>query len=123
MWLSVSALNLFCAVLLGAFGAHGLKNIASEQQLTWWATATDYFFYHALGLLALSIIQRTTPFFPIKLSFISIQTGIILFCGSLYIMALGGIKNFGMITPLGGFFMMLGWLSLAFYALKYRKMN
>lgn len=123
MWLSVSALNLFCAVLLGAFGAHGLKNIASEQQLAWWATATDYFFYHALGLLALSIIQRTTPFFPIKLSFISIQTGIILFCGSLYIMALGGVKSFGMITPLGGFFMMLGWLSLAFYALKYRKMN
>lgn len=123
MWLSVSALNLFCAVLLGAFGAHGLKNTANEQQLMWWATATDYFFYHALGLLALAIIHRHNQLFPIKLSFISIQSGIVLFCGSLYIMALGGVKSLGMITPLGGLFMMIGWLSLAFYALKYRNMH
>lgn len=123
MWLSLSAFNLFCAVLFGAFGAHGLKNTASEQQLMWWATATDYFFYHALGLLVLSMIQRTTPLFPIKLSFISIQTGIILFCGSLYIMALSGTKSFSIITPLGGFFMMLGWLSLSVYALKYRNIQ
>ena len=52
MWIAISALNLAIAVMLGAFGAHGLKARATEAQLLWWQTATDYFFYHALGLLA-----------------------------------------------------------------------
>lgn len=55
MWIAISALNLAFAVMLGAFGAHGLKAHASPEQLAWWQTATDYFFYHALGLLALGI--------------------------------------------------------------------
>ncbi|NEY37170.1 DUF423 domain-containing protein, partial [Streptomyces sp. PRKS01-65] len=51
MWIAISALNLALAVMVGAFGAHGLKTRASEAQLAWWHTATEYFFYHALGLL------------------------------------------------------------------------
>ena len=89
MWIAISALNLAFAVILGAFGAHGLKARATEAQLAWWQTATDYFFYHALGLLALGILAKVLPKLPIKTSFLLIQIGIFFFCGSLYVMALG----------------------------------
>ena len=81
MWIAISALNLAFAVILGAFGAHGLKARATEAQLAWWQTATDYFFYHALGLLALGILSKVLAHFPIKLSFLLIQLGILFFCG------------------------------------------
>lgn len=119
MWLAISAINLALAVVLGAFGAHGLKAHANTAQLAWWQTATDYFFYHALGLLALAILAKVAPLFPIKSSFILIQIGILFFCGSLYIMALGLPRGLGMITPIGGAFMILGWLILAWNAFKY----
>ncbi|WLF84967.1 DUF423 domain-containing protein [Moraxella sp. ZY210820] len=122
MWLMIASLNMALAVVLGAFGAHGLKNMATAQQLAWWATATDYFFYHALGLLALAVLHKINSLFPIKASFICIQLGIVLFCGSLYIMGVGATSSLGMITPIGGLFMIIGWLLLAFNALKYRKM-
>ena len=85
MWIAISALNLAFAVILGAFGAHGLKARATEAQLAWWQTATDYFFYHALGLLALGILAKVIPQLPIKTSFLVIQVGIFFFCGSLYV--------------------------------------
>ncbi|MDM1756659.1 MULTISPECIES: DUF423 domain-containing protein [unclassified Acinetobacter] len=119
MWIAISALNLAIAVMLGAFGAHGLKKIASPEQLAWWQTATDYFFYHALGLLALGIISKVLPALPIKMSFILIQVGIFFFCGSLYVMALGLPRILGAITPIGGALMIAGWLLLAWHALKH----
>lgn len=121
MWIAISALNLAIAVMLGAFGAHGLKARATEVQLGWWQTATDYFFYHALGLLALGILAKVIPQLPIKASFILIQLGILFFCGSLYIMALDLARGLGMITPIGGALMIAGWLSLAWQAMKYAK--
>lgn len=121
MWISISALNLAFSVMLGAFGAHGLKARATEIQLGWWSTATDYFFYHALGLLALATLAKVIPQLPIKTSFILMQIGIILFCGSLYIMALGLPRSLGAITPIGGAFMIAAWLLLAWNAIKYAK--
>lgn len=121
MWIAVSAVNLALAVILGAFGAHGLKAYASPVQLAWWQTATDYFFYHALGLLVLGVISKTYSVLPIKSSFILIQIGILFFCGSLYLMALGLPRGFGAITPIGGAFMILGWIVLAWNAIKYAK--
>lgn len=119
MWIGISALNLALAVILGAFGAHGLKKIASPEQLAWWQTATDYFFYHALGLLALGILNKVLPHLSIKTSFVFMQIGILFFCGSLYIMALGLPRGLGAITPIGGAFMIAGWLILAWNAFKY----
>lgn len=121
MWIAISALNLAFAVMLGAFGAHGLKVRATEAQLGWWQTATDYFFYHAIGLLALAIIAKVIPQLPIKWSFGLIQVGIFLFCGSLYVMALGLPRGLGAITPIGGALMIAGWLILAWNAFKYAK--
>ena len=121
MWMAISALNLAFAVMLGAFGAHGLKARASEAQLAWWQTATDYFFYHALGLLALAIIAKVIPQIPIKASFLLIQIGILFFCGSLYIMALGFPRGLGAITPIGGALMIAGWIVLAWNAFKFAR--
>ena len=121
MWIGISALNLALAVILGAFGAHGLKKVASPEQLTWWHTATDYFFYNAIGLLALGIISKVIPQLPIKMSFLLIQVGIFFFCGSLYIMALGLPRILGAITPIGGALMIAGWLLLAWNAFKHLK--
>lgn len=121
MWIAISALNLALAVMLGAFGAHGLKSFATPEQLTWWATATQYFFYHAIGLLILAVLNKTTPTFPIKNPFILIQIGILFFCGSLYIMALGLPRILGAITPIGGAFMIVGWVLLAWQAIKHAK--
>ena len=121
MWMAISALNLALAVMLGAFGAHGMKARATEAQLGWWHTATDYFFYHALGLLALAIMAKVIPLIPIKLSFILMQLGIILFCGSLYIMALGLPRGLGAITPIGGALMIAAWLLLAWNAFKFAR--
>ena len=121
MWIAISALNLALAVMLGAFGAHGLKAHVSETQLAWWHTATEYFFYDALGLLALAILSKIIPQLPIKASFILIQVGILFFCGSLYVMTLGLPRVLGAITPIGGALMIAGWLVLAWNALKYAK--
>lgn len=119
MWIFISAINLALAVIFGAFGAHALKARATEVQLGWWQTATDYFFYHALGLLALAILSKVSINFPIKTSFILIQVGILLFCGSLYIMALGLPRVLGAITPIGGALMIAGWFVLAWNAYRY----
>ncbi|MEB5477493.1 DUF423 domain-containing protein [Acinetobacter pollinis] len=120
MWLAIAAFNLAFAVIVGAFGAHGLKSRATAEQLTWWHTSTEYFFYHTLGLLALGILAKAAPMFPIKISFILIQTGIIFFCGSLYLMSFGLPRILGAITPIGGLFMISGWLVLAWNALKFK---
>ena len=119
MWIAIAACNLALAVTLGAFGAHGLKARATEAQLGWWQTGTDYFFYHALGLLMLGILAKVMPMLRIQWSFWLIQSGIILFCGSLYVMALGLPRVFGAITPIGGALMITGWLMLALQARKY----
>ena len=118
MWITVAAINLALAVILGAFGAHGLKAHASDAELGWWQTATDYFFYHALGLLLIGILMKVLPHIILKRSFILIQIGIVFFCGSLYIMALGLPRGLGAITPIGGAFMIAGWLTLAWQARK-----
>jgi uncharacterized membrane protein YgdD (TMEM256/DUF423 family) len=118
MWIAISALNLALAVILGAFGAHGLKARATEVQLSWWQTATDYFFYHALGLLLIAILMQILPQLSIRRSFILIQLGIVLFCGSLYVMALGLPRGLGAITPIGGALMIAAWLDLAWKARK-----
>ena len=121
MWIGIAALNLAFAVVLGAFGAHGLKNFATPEQLLWWHTATQYFFYHALGLLVLAVLKLSTPAFPIQQPFLLLQSGIILFCGSLYMMTLGLPKFLGAITPVGGALMIFGWLALAWHAMKFTK--
>ena len=109
----VAAINLAIAVMLGAFGAHGLKTRATSEQLVWWHTATEYFFNHALGLFMIGILAKILPEISFKLPALALQFGIVLFCGSLYAMTLGAPRWFGAVTPIGGLGFIIGWLSLA----------
>lgn len=110
-WIGIGAINMAVAVALGAFGAHGLKNRVSTQQLEWWHTATLYLLVHALGLLVVGLLIRLnyTSQIPAWL----LQLGIFVFAGSLYAMTLGAPRWFGAITPIGGLLMIVGWLWLA----------
>ena len=118
MWLVVAALNLLCGVILGAFGAHGLKARLSPESLGWWQTATDYLFWHALGLLVMGALMHALPELRLGGAALALQLGILIFCGSLYAMALGAPRWFGAITPIGGTAMIIGWGMLAWAAYK-----
>lgn len=110
-WIGIAAINMAIAVALGAFGAHGLKNMVSAQQLEWWQTATLYWFVHALGLLLVGILIRLKS--TTQTTAWLLQIGILIFAGSLYAMTLGAPRWFGAITPIGGVLMITGWLWLA----------
>ena len=110
-----AAVNGFLAVLLGAFGAHALKNqlALNEGTFSWWHTAESYQMTHALVLLFLS----QHPKFRSWISY-AFTLGILLFSGSLYALALTQIKIFGAVTPLGGLCFLIGWLGIFLTALK-----
>jgi uncharacterized membrane protein YgdD (TMEM256/DUF423 family) len=97
------------AVVLGAFGAHALHGQLDADALQIWHTAVDYQFWHALALLGLAAAPASRWRFVGALAF---SLGIILFCGSLYALALGAPRLIGAITPLGGLSLLAGWLCL-----------
>lgn len=98
------------AVLLGAFGAHGLKSILSEAQLAIYETGVRYHAYHALALLACAARG------PLRIAPWCLLIGILVFSGSLYLLALTDIRWLGAITPLGGVAFVAGWLALGLEA-------
>ena len=122
--LTASFLGLL-AVVLGAFGAHGLEGKISEYQIGTWKTANQYHFYHTLALLFLSTFSRAKNA-SIRLSFLAFTIGIVLFSGSLYLLSvrsLLGIESvsiLGPITPIGGLFFMVGWIGLFVAAVRNR---
>ena len=108
--ISISAIVGFLGVALGAFGAHALKaHLAALQMSDVWEKAVFYHLIHAVVLLYLA--GRTTIFPRLPWTFFLV--GIILFSGSLYLLAYTGIKWLGAITPLGGLSFLAGWLILA----------
>ena len=117
MFVFLGALNMAIAVMLGAFGAHGLKNKVTAEQLAWWHTGVDYHIYHALALVMIGVLMAAQPQLAIpKGSAWALQVGIIIFSGSLYAMTLGAPRWFGAITPIGGTALIVGWLWLAYSA-------
>lgn len=110
------------AVILGAFGAHSLKVLINATSLEIWQKGVEYQFYHVFALLYLSTFARYKNKL-IGLSYIFFTLGVILFSGSLYVLALKDIYNFstqfiGPITPIGGLCFILGWVCLFLAALK-----
>ena len=110
--LMTASLLLALAVAIGAFGAHGLKSHLSDEMLQTYKTGVEYHFYHAIGLLLVGVLAVSMPSAYLKWSAILLTAGIILFSGSLYLLAVTGIKGLGAITPLGGLSFIAGWILL-----------
>ena len=111
--LLIASINGFLVVALGAFGAHGLESVLSAQSLETWATAVQYHMFHTLALMLSGSLIGKRESSLLKNSAIAFVAGIILFSGSLYLLALSGISWLGMITPLGGVAFLAGWACLA----------
>ena len=112
------------AVALGAFGAHGLKKSLADlpdaaQRLEWWDTAARYHLMHALALGLAAYLVGKVDWSGTAWTGWAFQMGILLFCGSLYVMPLTGWKMLGAVTPLGGLGLLMGWLLLILGALKW----
>ncbi|WP_088330806.1 DUF423 domain-containing protein [Lacimicrobium sp. SS2-24] len=110
--LSAGAFLAMTAVMLGAFAAHGLKGRLEENMMSAFQTAVQYQLWHSLALILLVALYRHQPQPMLQWSAISILVGVILFSGSLYLLALTGVRGFGPITPIGGVAMIIGWFLL-----------
>ncbi|WP_129713651.1 DUF423 domain-containing protein [Pedobacter sp. SYP-B3415] len=111
------------AVILGAFGAHGLKNLVDAASIDVWKKGVEYQFYHVFALLYLSTFARYRNKL-VNIAYFCFTFGIVFFSGSLYLLAtrsvtgLGFAAALGPVTPIGGLLFIFGWIMLFFAALK-----
>ncbi|MBO9538661.1 DUF423 domain-containing protein [Herbaspirillum sp.] len=112
------ALNMFIAVGCGAFGAHGLKKMLSDEMLAIWHTAVTYQAMHALGMIAIALLLPRLGGALMHWAGNLMLAGIMLFSGSLYLLALTGTRVLGAITPIGGAAFLAAWLLVAWSACK-----
>ena len=103
-FISIGAFSAGLAVLIGAFGAHALKDKLGVYELSVFETGSKYHFYHSLALIAYGALGKRSH---VGILFL---LGIIIFSGSLYLLAILGIKKLGMITPIGGTLFILAWI-------------
>jgi uncharacterized membrane protein YgdD (TMEM256/DUF423 family) len=114
-WILLSgALLAALGVAFGAFGAHALRDTLDPVRLGWWNTAVQYQMWHAVGLVAIAALPLPHRSGPAML----LAAGTIIFSGTLYVMALTGIRWLGAVTPIGGLLMIAGWALLAWRTLR-----
>jgi uncharacterized membrane protein YgdD (TMEM256/DUF423 family) len=115
----IGAIFALLAVIIGAFGAHGLeKMVTDDKMLMRFNTGVEYQFYHAFGIFIVAFLLKEHSTFLLSAAGVAFSLGILLFSGSLYSYVLTGNKVFGMITPLGGLAFIMGWLLLLIYFFK-----
>jgi len=113
----VGSAAMFVAVALGAFGAHALKARLTPDMTAVWQTAVQYHAWHALATLAVGVLLLQWPGQrAVEVAGWLFVAGIVLFSGSLYAMALTGIRGLGAVTPLGGVAFLAGWAALVWAA-------
>lgn len=120
IFLFLGALNSLLAVALGAFGAHALRERIGPELLTIYHTSSTYHAIHALGLLAVGLLLLHTGSRWAMAAGWLLFIGILLFCGSLYTLAMTGMHQLGIITPFGGAAFLLGWTCLCIAAWRLR---
>jgi uncharacterized membrane protein YgdD (TMEM256/DUF423 family) len=115
-WTSAGALGLALAVALGAFGAHALKGRLDAYAMGIWEKAVFYQAIHSLGLIVTPLLEKTGLATPTGAAWACglLLAGILLFSGSLYLLALTRVRALGAITPLGGSAFIAAWLVLAY---------
>ena len=113
----IAAVFLFAAVALGAFGAHALKAKMPPELMVTYQTAVQYHFWHALGLLAVGVLLLHRPDNgALTAAAWLLVAGLVLFCGSLYALALSGVRGWGAVAPVGGIALLGAWAALAWAA-------
>ncbi|HET8932962.1 MAG TPA: DUF423 domain-containing protein [Polyangiales bacterium] len=123
LFLALAGLNGFLGVMLGAFGAHGLRNsLASApdgvRRMEVWETGAHYQLVHAVALAVIAALATRFQSQALPAAGYLFQAGILLFSGSLYVISLTGIRQFGAITPFGGLCFLAGWISVIIAAFK-----
>jgi uncharacterized membrane protein YgdD (TMEM256/DUF423 family) len=118
VFFALGALSGLISVAAGAFGAHALRHRISPEYLTAFETAARYQMYHALALLAAAWVASRSPGALPRWAAYCFVVGTVLFSGSLYALALTGVRWLGAVTPLGGVAFMLGWICLALSGLR-----
>jgi uncharacterized membrane protein YgdD (TMEM256/DUF423 family) len=116
--LFTGALLVGIAVLIGAFGAHGLKALVSPQKLETFETGVRYHFYHGLGLMVLGLFSALFPKAKTHLTYYAFMVGILLFSFNCYLYVLTDIKVFAIIVPVGGLLFVMGWFAFAWTIVK-----
>jgi uncharacterized membrane protein YgdD (TMEM256/DUF423 family) len=119
-WTASGAVALALAVVLGAFGAHGLRERLDSYSMGIWEKAVFYHFVHALGLLVVSVMPKAGIVGQAAAAWVSVLlvAGILIFSGSLYTLAVTGVRSLGAITPFGGVSFIAAWLLLAVAVLR-----
>jgi uncharacterized membrane protein YgdD (TMEM256/DUF423 family) len=119
-WFAFAAINGALAVIAGAFAAHALRGRLAPDMLEVFDLAARYHIIHALALAVAALAADRLGTSPLRLAAVLFATGIILFSGSLYLLALTGVHHFGFVTPIGGVALIAGWLALTVGALQQR---
>jgi uncharacterized membrane protein YgdD (TMEM256/DUF423 family) len=117
-FLLLGAFLAFTAVAAGAFGAHALKQKLQPDMLNAFEVGVRYQMYHALALILVAILYSTHPSGLMSASGWTLFAGTFIFSGSLYALAISGIRALGAITPIGGVFLLIGWLLFAWAVIK-----
>ena len=124
LYLGLGAFLAGLGVVLGAFGAHGLKQLVGPETVNTYQTGVQYQMYHAFALMLVGILYERLPNNLMNWSGILFLTGIVLFSGSLYLLASlkamnkVGVSDIGIITPIGGVFFVVAWLLLVIAILR-----
>jgi len=112
-WFATGSILCGLGVILGAFGAHGLRERLTPEMLVVFETGVRYHLIHGLGLLAIAWAVSRWPDTYVNIAGYLFVAGILIFSGSLYVLAMTGIRWLGAITPLGGVCLIIGWGLLA----------
>ena len=111
-YLMIGSISGCLVVIIGAFGAHALNEVLDDYGKSIYNKAILYHMFHSIAILILGLINKVQPEIQLFIVGWSFLFGIILFSGSLYILAITGIKPLGMITPIGGVLFIIGWVLL-----------
>ena len=121
LWLFIAAINGLLAVAAGAFGAHALQGRLDAHGLQTFETGARYQMSHALAIgIAAFAMRESVAASAAQIAAALFLIGIVLFCGSLYALALSGARPFAFVTPFGGAAFLAGWIALAFAATRLR---